>query len=205
MSAALLLGGGAYAPGIARLIVQKGFRVAVQNEADVATGDKIVAVPADISDVDQLVAEAASICGGPISCCVNGMDLATRSCVVAHEVGLAVMEAMAHQDLRLEKDALGELLAPYRVINLINHTDLEEGPALLSRKLARMALKDITEAGAEAFAPAFRVNAISLCKPDPAPRKAGRSGPGDADLLAALAYLMDAPAVTGQVFSVELS
>lgn len=223
MSVALVLGGGLFVPQIGRLLAEKGFAVVVCRTPDEAgpgpdanfgQNQRSVAVQMDMGNVEEVVARASSAGGGPVTCCINAIDLVETTEAVCpamspQEMALATMEAMTQFGLAPKKDATGELTAPCIFINLIDQRRHAERSVALSRKLIEMGLLNVTEAAAESFAPAFRVNAIGIRTARQADghreQKLEESTADSEDLLAALAYLLNAPAVTGQAIYVDIN
>ncbi|MFW8595557.1 SDR family oxidoreductase [Cribrihabitans neustonicus] len=100
-------------------------------------------------------------------------------------------------------------------VNMVDQRVLKLTPDFMSYTLAKSALWTLTRTAAQALAPRIRVNAIG---PGPTLRGAQQSaeqfarqrastilerGAGPGDIAAALAYLLAAPAVTGQMICVD--
>jgi len=101
------------------------------------------------------------------------------------------------------------------VINMIDQRVLKPTPEFMTYTLAKMGLWALTRTSAQALAPAIRVNAIG---PGPTLKGARQTethfarqrantvlgrGSDPEDITAALAYLLDAKAVTGQLICVD--
>ena len=195
-----------------------------------ARGGRAVALGADLSgeDAATLLPRAASALGGPVTCLVNNasgferdaLATATREGWDLH-IGLhlrapfVLTQAMAAQGLEPGRDEAGEPVAAGLVVNMVDQKVLAPTPDFLTYTLSKMALWDLTRLAAQALAPGVRVNAIGPGPTMRAPRQSeahfaamraatplGR-GAGAEDVCAALAYLLDAPAVTGQLLCVD--
>lgn len=126
-----------------------------------------------------------------------------------------LIQAFAAQAAPAAVDAAGEPVATGLVVNLVDQRVLKPTPEFMTYSLAKSALWSLTRTAAQALAPAIRVNAIG-----PGPTMIGarqtedhfarqRSatvlgrGAGPDDVTAALGYLLDAKAVTGQLICVD--
>jgi NAD(P)-dependent dehydrogenase (short-subunit alcohol dehydrogenase family) len=109
----------------------------------------------------------------------------------------------------------GEPLATGLVVNMIDQRVLKLTPEFMTYTLAKMGLWALTQTAAQALAPNVRVNAIG---PGPTLQGVRQSaghfaeqqratvlgrGADASDITAALGYLLDAPAVTGQLICVD--
>lgn len=109
----------------------------------------------------------------------------------------------------------GEPVAQGLVVNMIDQRVLKPTPAFMTYSLAKAGLWALTRTSAQALAPHVRVNAIG-----PGPTMQGarqsddhfarqraatilRRGADAGDIVAALLYLLDARAVTGQMICVD--
>lgn len=194
-----------------------------------AAGRRAVALRADLTveaETAALLPRAAEALGGPVTCLVNGasaferddLATATRASWDAHmalhlRAPFVLMQAMAAQGPAPADD--GEPLAAGLVVNMLDEKVLRLAPDFLTYTLSKMALWDLTRLAAQAMAPAIRVNAIAPGATLRAPRQReahfaamraatplGR-GADPADICAALSYLLDASAVTGQAIAVD--
>jgi len=112
-------------------------------------------------------------------------------------------------------DTNGEPVAQGLVINMVDQRVLKPTPEFMTYSLAKAGLWALTRTAAQALAPDIRVNAIG-----PGPTMIGarqtpahfaaqrdatllRRGADAADVTAALGYLLDARAVTGQLICVD--
>ncbi|MFV0300296.1 MAG: SDR family oxidoreductase, partial [Paracoccus sp. (in: a-proteobacteria)] len=112
-------------------------------------------------------------------------------------------------------EAQGEPLASGLIVNMVDQRVLKPTPEFITYSLAKAGLWALTRTTAQALAPAIRVNAIG---PGPTMIGARQSlvhfarqraapilgrGADGGDLTAALGYLLDARAVTGQLICVD--
>jgi NAD(P)-dependent dehydrogenase (short-subunit alcohol dehydrogenase family) len=124
-------------------------------------------------------------------------------------------QAMALQGLAPDVDEQGEPVASAVIVNMIDQRVRKLTPEFMTYTIAKMGLWAMTQTTAQALAPSIRVNAIG---PGPtlqggrqSPEHFGRQrsstvlkrGANPADITAALGYLLDAPAVTGQLICVD--
>ena len=196
-----------------------------------ARGGRAAALGADLREEGAaagLLPRAARALGGPVTCLVNNasgferdrLATATREGWDLH-MGLhlrapfVLTQAMAAQGLEPGRDEAGEPVGAGLVVNMSDQKVLAPTPDFLTYTLSKMALWDLTRLAAQALAPAIRVNAIGPGPTMRAPRQSeahfarmrattplGR-GAGAEDVCAALSYLLDAPAVTGQLICVD--
>jgi NAD(P)-dependent dehydrogenase (short-subunit alcohol dehydrogenase family) len=101
------------------------------------------------------------------------------------------------------------------VINMIDQRVRKLTPEFMTYTLAKMGLWAFTQTAAQALAPRVRVNAIGPGPTLQGHRQSDRHfqtqrqstvlgrGANSADIVAALAYFLDAPAVTGQLLCVD--
>ena len=110
---------------------------------------------------------------------------------------------------------MGEPVAQGLVVNMIDQRVRKLTPEFMSYTIAKMGLWTFTRTAAQALAPKIRVNAIG---PGPTLRGGRQSvdhftrqrqatllnrGANPSDINAALGYLLDAQAVTGQLICVD--
>jgi NAD(P)-dependent dehydrogenase (short-subunit alcohol dehydrogenase family) len=101
------------------------------------------------------------------------------------------------------------------IVNMIDQRVLKLTPEFSSYTIAKMGLWALTQTAAQGLAPNIRVNAIG---PGPTIRGARQSedhfakqraatvlgrGAGPSDITAALGFLLDSPAFTGQLLAVD--
>lgn len=194
-----------------------------------ALGRQAVALQADLLSEDAIVAlvpAAAEALGGPLTVLVNNASIfehdtlasATRESWDRHlgsnlRAPFLLMQGFAAQALPAGND--GEPLASGLIVNMIDQRVLKPTPEFMTYSLAKAALWSLTRTAAQALAPAIRVNAIG---PGPTMRAARQSpehfarqraatilgrGADEADIRAALSYLLTARAVTGQMICVD--
>ncbi|SHM56501.1 NAD(P)-dependent dehydrogenase, short-chain alcohol dehydrogenase family [Roseovarius litoreus] len=194
-------------------------------------GQNAVTVQADLLDeaqIQRLLPEAASRLGAPITCLINNASIfeydniqsATRDSWDRHmesnlRAPFVLTQAMAAQVPAPDQCEMGEPVARGLVINMIDQRVRKLTPEFMTYTLAKMGLWAFTQTAAQALAPHIRVNAIG-----PGPTLQGHRqtethfqrqrqstvlgrGANPADITAALAYFLDAPAVTGQLLCVD--
>jgi len=196
-----------------------------------AMGPQSAALQADLLDeaqVTPLVLRAAEALGGPLTLLVNNasvfdydnLESTTRQGWDRHlesnlRAPFVLIQNFARQVPAEISDALGEPQARALVVNMIDQRVWKLTPEFMSYTLAKSALWTLTQTAAQALAPRVRVNAIG---PGPTLRGARQSaehfarqraatvlgrGSNPDDICAALSYLIDAPAVTGQMIAVD--
>lgn len=194
-------------------------------------GQHAVTVQADLLDeaqVTRLLPEAADKLGSPITCLINNASIfeydnirtATRESWDRHmesnlRAPFVLTQAMADQVPAADHCDMGEPVARGLVINMIDQRVRKLTPEFMTYTLAKMGLWAFTQTAAQALAPHIRVNAIG-----PGPTLQGHRqtemhfqrqrqstvlgrGANLSDITAALAYFLDAPAVTGQLLCVD--
>lgn len=196
-----------------------------------AMGRRAVTLCADLLDeaqVTPLVSRAAGALGGPVTTLVNNASIfeydtvstATRQSWDRHfesnlRAPFVLTQEMARDVPAPVIDANGEPLAQGLVVNLIDQRVRKLTPGFMTYTIAKMGLWAFTRTAAQALAPGVRVNAIG---PGPTMRGHRQSqnhfnaqraatilgrGADAGDIAAALRYLLDAPAVTGQLICVD--
>ena len=195
-----------------------------------ALGRRAVALRADLLDEDgaaALLPRAADALGGPITCLVNNASVFGRDSLASAtrdgwddamgvhlRAPFVLTQAMGAQGLEPAIDG-EEPVATGLIVNMVDQKVLKPTPQFMTYTLSKMALWSLTRTAAQALAPAIRVNAIGPGPTMRAPRQSethfaamrgatilGR-GAGVRDVCAALSYLLDAPAVTGQLICVD--
>jgi NAD(P)-dependent dehydrogenase (short-subunit alcohol dehydrogenase family) len=195
-----------------------------------ALGRRGAALGADLLDEGEaaaLVARAAEALGGRLTLLVNNASIfeydtlatATRESWDRHigsnlRAPFVLTQAFAAQAPG-PGEAGGEPVAQAMVVNIIDQRVLKPTPEFMTYTIAKMGLWAFTRTAAQALAPAIRVNAIG---PGPTLRGARQSeahfaaqrratilgrGADAGDVTAALGYLIDAKAVTGQLLCVD--
>ena len=194
-------------------------------------GRKSVALQADLTveaEVRPLVGAASEALGGPITCLINNasifdydnLERATRDSWDRHmesnlRAPFVLTQALAAQMPAALADAASEPVAQGLVINMVDQRVRKLTPEFMTYTIAKMGLWAFTQTAAQSLAPNVRVNAIG---PGPTLRGARQSeehfanqrantilerGSNPADIVAALGYFLDAPAVTGQLLCVD--
>ncbi|MGA9253460.1 MAG: SDR family oxidoreductase [Roseobacter sp.] len=194
-------------------------------------GGRAVALQADMLDdaqVDRLFDDARTALGGDITCLVNNASIfehdtiqsATRETWDRHmqsnlRAPFILTQKLAAQELAAGKDAAGEPVSVAVIINMIDQRVRKLTPEFMTYTLAKMGLWAMTQTTAQALAPAIRVNAIgpgpTLQGARQAPEQFARQrastvlerGANMQDITAALGYILDAPAVTGQLLCID--
>ncbi|HPD91224.1 MAG: SDR family oxidoreductase [Rhodobacter sp.] len=196
-----------------------------------ALGVRAVSLPADLLDEDAttaLIPAAAKALGGPLTVLVNNASIfeydtihsATRSSWDRHigsnlRAPFLLTQQFAAQCPKGARDAAGEPLARGLIVNMVDQRVLKPTPEFMTYSLAKAALWSLTRTTAQALAPDIRVNAIgpgpTLIGARQSPQHFARQrastvlerGANLSDITAALGYLLDAPAVTGQLLCVD--
>lgn len=189
------------------------------------------ALQADLLDEDQvadLIPQAAQALGGPLNVLINNasifeydtLETATSTSWDRHigsnlraPVFLTQAFAKAAPDASLDEQ--GEPVAQSMVVNMLDQRVRNLTPEFMTYTVAKMGLWAFTQTAAQALGPNIRVNAIG-----PGPTLIGERqseshfsrqrentilgrGANPRDITAALGYLLDAPAVTGQLLCVD--
>ena len=196
-----------------------------------AAGRRAAILRADLLDpaaAGGLLPGAAEALGAPVDCLVNNAsifehdDVRTATPESWHRhmgsnllAPLLLIQAMAAQGLEPRTGADGEPEAAGLVVNMIDQRVRKLTPHFVTYTLAKSGLWTLTRTMAQALAPAIRVNAIA---PGPtvrghrqseahfAAQRAGTvlaRGADASDVTAALAYLLEARTVTGQMIAVD--
>ncbi|MCL6282806.1 SDR family oxidoreductase [Ruegeria sp. 2012CJ41-6] len=196
-----------------------------------ALGRSSVALKADLlneTEVEALLPRAAEALGGPITCLVNNASVfeydnlhsTTRHSWDQHlesnlRAPFVLTQAMAAQGMAALSDHNDEPQASGLIVNMIDMRVRKLTPEFMSYTIAKSGLWTLTQTAAQALAPAIRVNAIG---PGPTLRGHRQSeahfaaqrantisgrGSNPSDITAALGYLLEAHAVTGQLICVD--
>ena len=188
-------------------------------------GRNAVAIQADLLDEAQstaLLPSAAEALGGPISVLVNNASIfeydnlttASRGSWDRHldsnlRAPFVLTQALAAQVPTAMNDENGETIAQGLIVNMLDQRVHKLTPEFMTYTIAKMGLWALTQTSAQALAPNVRVNGIG---PGPTLRGHRQSqraatilerGANPTDITAALGYFLDAPAVTGQMISVD--
>lgn len=193
-----------------------------------ALGVKAVAIQADLTKRDQtdtLVSKAVDSIGRLDVLINNASIFEYDNIETANHTGwdrhmssnleapFILSQAFAKQAPSVGSD--GEKLASAAIINMIDQRVKKLTPEFMTYSLAKNALWAFTQTSAQALAPAIRVNAIG---PGPTLQGARQSkehfesqrgstilerGANIQDILGAMNYFLQAPAVTGQLICVD--
>lgn len=200
-------------------------------EEIIGLGRNAIALPADLLDEDQtqaLMGQAAAGLGGPITVLVNNASIfdydnlttATRESWDRHmgsnlRAPFVLTQSFAAQIPDPRRDSNGELVAQGLVVNMVDQRVRKLTPEFMTYTIAKMGLWAFTQTAAQALAPKARVNAIG---PGPTLIGARQSeshfsrqraatilerGANPEDITSALRYLLESPAVTGQLLCVD--
>ncbi|HVG48211.1 MAG TPA: SDR family oxidoreductase [Rubellimicrobium sp.] len=195
------------------------------------SGRRAVALQADLLDegaTAALLPQAAEALGRPITVLVNSASIfeydniatATRESWDRHfgsnlRAPFLLIQALAAQVPDPVLDDAGEPVAQGLVVNMIDQRVRKLTPEFMTYTLAKAGLWTLTQTAAQALAPRVRVNGIG---PGPTVRGHRQSedhfarqraatvlgrGSNPEDITAALAYLLDAKAVTGELLLVD--
>ncbi len=196
-----------------------------------ALGAKAVTVQADLlcaADQDALIGRASKALGAPLGVLINNasifeydtLDTATRDSWDRHlesnlRAPFVLIQHFARQVPKGARDAQAEPLASGCVINLIDQRVRKLTPEFMTYTIAKAALWTLTQTAARALAPDIRVNAIG---PGPTLQGARQSdahfsrqrratvlkrGSNPEDIVGAMTYILDAPALTGQLLCID--
>lgn len=196
-----------------------------------ALGVRAVPLQADLlieAEMQALVGRATKALGRPLDVLINNasvfeydtVDTATRESWDRHlesnlRAPFVLTQQFARQAPAVKADENTEPLAAAAIINMIDQRVRKLTPDFMTYTIAKMGLWALTQTSARALAPGIRVNAIG---PGPTIQGARQSethfktqrqgtvlerGSNPADIVAAMHYLMDAPAVTGQLICVD--
>ena len=196
-----------------------------------AMGRKAVALQADLLTEDAtqgLVARAVEGLNGPLTCLVNNasifeydrIETATRTSWDRHiesnlRAPFVLMQSFAAQVPEPVEDQNGEPVAQGLVVNMIDQRVWKLTPEFSTYTIAKMGLWALTQTAAQGLAPRVRVNGIgpgptlkghrqseSHFQAQRAATVLGRGANPD-DITKALRFLIDSPAVTGQMIAVD--
>lgn len=206
-------------------------REAAEETAEAARkqGVRAAILKADLLDEDQtagLVDRAAAALGGPLGLLINNasifepdtIETATKDSWDRHigsnlRAPYVLTQAFARQAPEAER--VSEPVARAMIVNMVDQRVQKLTPDFSTYTLAKMGLWAFTQTAAQGLAPDIRVNAIG---PGPTMRGARQTaaqfaaqraatilerGADPSDICAALGYLLEAKAVTGQLICVD--
>jgi NAD(P)-dependent dehydrogenase (short-subunit alcohol dehydrogenase family) len=195
-----------------------------------ALGRKAITLQADLLDESQVetLIPRATAALGPLTVLVNNasifeydrIDTATRISWDRHmesnlRAPYVLTQGFARQCPPALTDDRGEPLAQGLIVNLIDQRIWKPTPEFSTYTIAKMGLWALTQTAAQGLAPHIRVNAIG---PGPTLQGARQSaehfarqraatvlnrGANPSDIVAALGFFLDSPAVTGQMIAVD--
>jgi len=196
-----------------------------------AEGQNAVTLQADLLDWDaaeRLVPQAAEALGGELTLLINNASIfqdddfgtVTRENWEAHmgsnlRAPLQLIGAFAAQAPEARRDAHAEPVAQALVVNMIDQRVRKLTPRFVSYTLAKSGLWTLTQTAAQGLAPHVRVNAIG---PGPTLQDAHQDsqsfarqraatvlerGSDPEDIIGALAYLIGAKSVSGQLICTD--
>ena len=202
---------------VVSMIREKG-RLAVSLQADLL----------DQSIVKSLIPEAIKKIGGNLSILINNasifeydnLDSATYESWEKHigsnlQAPFFLTQEFARQAPDFDLDKNNEPIARSVVINMIDQRVRKLNPEFMTYTIAKMGLWAFTQTAAQALAPKVRVNAIG---PGPTLKGVRQSpehflkqrsetilgrGSNSKDIVKALEYIINSPAITGQIFCVD--
>ena len=194
-------------------------------------GVNAVTLQADLlveDDMQQLVPRAAEALNKPLDVLINNasifeydvIETATRESWDRHILSnlrapFVLTQRFAAQAPDAGRDDRGEPVARASIINMIDQRVRKLTPEFMTYTIAKVGLWGFTQTAARGLAPAIRVNAIG-----PGPTMQGHRqsaqhfanqraatvlerGANPADIVAAMTYFLDAPAVSGQLVCVD--
>ncbi len=196
-----------------------------------ASGGRAEVVQADLLDRSEtaaLVPAAATALGRPLTVLVNNASIFEHDTIATatwegwdRHVGsnlrapFELIQAFAAQSPKAGRDAGGEPVARACVVNMIDQRVLKPTPEFATYTIAKMGLWALTRTAAQGLAPDIRVNAIG---PGPTLRGTRQSaahfaeqraatvlgrGASPEEIAAALAFILDAPGLTGQLIAID--
>ena len=194
-------------------------------------GVKAAILQADLLDddaVSTLVTNASEALGKPLDVLVNNasifeydnLDSATLESWDRHlgsnlKAPLFLSQAFARQAPKAQRNVNGEATASGVIVNMIDQRVRKLTPSFMTYTVAKYGLWGLTQTMARALAPDLRVNGIG---PGPTLQDTNQSeehfvkqrkatvlerGSSEADICAALRFILDSQSVTGQLFCID--
>ncbi|MCK0142666.1 SDR family oxidoreductase [Aliiroseovarius sp. F20344] len=205
---------------------------AAQTVAEIeSTGQRAVALQADFLKLDEvkaLVPQAVEALGGPLSVLVNNASIFEydRIGTVSDDswdrhmssnlrAPLFLIQYFAAQAPKATTDEFGEQQSQALIVNMLDQRVQKLTPEFMTYSLAKHGLWTLTRTAAQALAPHVRVNGIGPGSTMIGERQSQehfeaqrmgsilKRGPNPSDITSALSYLLNAPAVTGQMIAVD--
>ena len=194
-------------------------------------GQKAVSIQADLLKpkiVEELIPKAVKAIGGNLNVLINNasifeydnLNTSTLESWERHigsnlQAPFFLTQIFSRQVPDISLDENNEPISHAVVINMIDQRVKKLNPEFMTYTIAKMGLWAFTQTAAQALAPKVRVNAIG---PGPTLKAAkqpqehflkqrsrvilGR-GSNSKDIVKAMEYIINAPAVTGQIFCVD--
>ncbi|MCG7494494.1 SDR family oxidoreductase [Thalassobius sp. Cn5-15] len=190
-------------------------------------GRKAEAFQADLlieEEAAGLFPRVAAAFDTPITCLVNNasvfeydrLETVSRDSWDRHlnsnlRAPFLLIQGMAAQVPEATRDENGELLAQGLVVNMVDQRVRKLTPEFMTYTLSKMGLWTLTQTAALSLAPHVRVNAIGPGSTLIGARQAQdhfdaqrsnsilQRGPNVSDIVAALGFFLDSPAITGQL------
>lgn len=194
-------------------------------------GVKAVSLQADLLDLEatqSLIGRASKALGKPLDVLVNNasifeydrLETATPEGWDRHinsnlRAPFFLTQAFAAQVPEPAKDENGEVKATSAVINIVDQRVRKLTPEFMTYTIAKMGLWAFTQTAARGMAPATRVNGIAPGSTIIGERQSQehfdnqrkatilKRGSNSEEIVAAMNYLLDSPAVTGQLLNVD--
>lgn len=194
-------------------------------------GVKAVSLQADLLDLEatqNLVGRASKALGRPIDVLVNNasifeydrLETATSDHWERHinsnlRAPFFLTQAFGAQVPEAVRDENGEVKATSAVINIVDQRVRKLTPEFMTYTIAKMGLWAFTQTAARGMAPATRVNGIAPGSTIIGERQSQKHfdnqrkatilerGSNSEEIVAAMNYLLDSPAVTGQLLNVD--
>lgn len=194
-------------------------------------GVRAVSLQADLLDLEatmDLVARASKALGKPFDVLVNNasifeydrLDTATPDSWERHinsnlRAPFFLTQAFGAQVPDAATDDNGQVLATSAAINIIDQRVRKLTPEFMTYTIAKMGLWAFTQTAARSMAPTTRVNGIAPGSTIVGERQSEahfdnqrkatilERGSNPAEIVAAMNYLLDSPAVSGQLLNVD--
>lgn len=194
-------------------------------------GAEVCLLKADLLEEDQtanLIERAAKGLGRPLDVLINNasifeydtLESATLESWDRHigsnlRAPFVLTQAFARQAPETRYDEYGEPVASANVVNMVDQRVRKLTPEFMTYTIAKMGLWAFTQTAARALAPQIRVNAIGPGPTLQGERQSKRHfdnqrqatvlgrGSDPSDIVAALNFIIDSPALTGQLLCID--